>query len=326
MTWKYPAALAAASALLLFSTSAAVETAQYAYPFQNPALAIEARVNNILSLMTLRRKNCRAQHRSRRPARLGIVGSGHLEGLHGVALGGPGGWEGHGLKPLPTTQFPQAVGLGETWDPDLLQKAAAIEGWEARYVFNTDAETTVNRRGEKHRRASIVMRAPNADLARDPRWGRSEESYGEDPYLTGTMATAFVKGLQGDNPKYWAHRLAHETFSRELQRRRPPTAPPPISTSASSANTIPSPFRMGVLDGGSESYMASYNAWNGVPMTANPILKEITMRDWGLNGIICTDAGALTNMVTKHKYFADIDLASAARHPRRHQSIPRSLR
>jgi beta-glucosidase len=71
------------------------------------------------------------------------------------------------------------------------------------------------------------------------------------------------------------------------------------------------PFRMGVLDGGSESYMASYNAWNGVPMTANPILKELTMRDWGLNGIICTDAGALTNMVTKHKYFADIDLASA---------------
>ena len=309
VNWKHSFALAAGSALLLFSTSAAVETAQYMYPFQNPALGIEARVNNILSLMTLEEKIAALSTDPDVP-RLGIVGSGHLEGLHGVALGGPGGWEGHGLKPLPTTQFPQAVGLGETWDPELLQKAAAIEGWEARYVFNTDTETTVNRRGEKHRRASIIMRAPNADLARDPRWGRSEESYGEDPYLTGTMATAFVKGLQGDNPKYWltASLMKHFLANSNEDGRDG-------SSSDFDARLLREyysvPFRMGVLEGGSESYMASYNAWNGVPMTANPILKDITMREWGLNGIICTDAGALTNMVTKHKYFPDIDLASA---------------
>ncbi len=295
--------------MLLLTATAAIETAQYKYSFQNPNVPIEARVNNILSLMTVEEKIAALSTDPDVP-RLGIVGSGHLEGLHGVALGGPGGWEGHGLKPLATTQFPQAVGLGETWDPDLLQKAAALEGWEARYVFNTDTEVTTSRRGEKHRRASIVMRAPNADLARDPRWGRSEESYGEDPYLTGTMATAFVKGLQGDNPKYWLsaslmkHFLANSNedgrggsssdFDERLLREY-----------------YSVPFRMGVTEGGSRAYMAAYNAWNGIPMTVQPILKDITMREWGLDGIICTDAGALTNMTTLHKYYPDIDQASA---------------
>ena len=297
-----------AAALSLLTAVIAVEPT-YQYPFQNPNVPLEARVNNILSLMTIEEKIAALSTDPNVP-RLGIVGSGHLEGLHGVALGGPGGWEGHGLQPLPTTQFPQAVGLGETWDPDLLHKAAALEGYEARYVFNTDTQTTVSRRGEKHRRAGIVMRAPNADLARDPRWGRSEESYGEDPYLTGTMATAFVKGLQGDDPKYWlsASLMKHFLANSNEDGR-----------DGSSSNFderllreyYSVPFRMGVTEGGSRAYMASYNAWNGIPMTVQPILKEITMREWGMDGIICTDAGALTNMVTKHKYYANIDEASA---------------
>jgi beta-glucosidase len=309
VTINHSAVIAIAFAALLLSTTAAIETAQYKYPFQNPNVPIEARVNNVLSLMTIDEKIAALSTDPDVP-RLGIVGSGHLEGLHGVALGGPGGWEGHGLKPLPTTQFPQAVGLGETWDPDLLQKAAALEGWEARYVFNTDTQETVNRRGEKHRRAGIVMRAPNADLARDPRWGRSEESYGEDPYLTGTMATAFVKGLQGDNPKYWlsASLMKHFLANSNEDGR-----------GGSSSNFderllreyYSVPFRMGAVEGGSRAYMAAYNAWNGIPMTVQPILKDITMREWGLDGIICTDAGALTNMVSLHKYYPDIDQASA---------------
>jgi beta-glucosidase len=102
-------------------------TRQYQYPFQNPSLPIEARINNILSLMT-REEKINALSTSPDVLRLRIRGSGHIDGLHSVALGGPGGWEGRGLKPLPTTQFPQSVGLGATWDADLLQKAAAIEG------------------------------------------------------------------------------------------------------------------------------------------------------------------------------------------------------
>jgi Glycosyl hydrolase family 3 N terminal domain len=169
--------------------------------------------------------------------RLGIQGSGHIEGLHGVAYGGPGGWEGHGLKPLPTTQFPQSVGLGETWDPDLLKQAAAIEAYEARYIFQSENLYSTGRRGEHWRREGIVIRAPNVDLGRDPPWGRSEESYGEDPYLTGTMAVAFVRGLQGDDPHYWRtaslmkHFLANTTKTAATDLL-------PISTSVCCANTI----------------------------------------------------------------------------------------
>ncbi|MGA7630907.1 MAG: glycoside hydrolase family 3 C-terminal domain-containing protein, partial [Terriglobales bacterium] len=282
---------------------------QYQYPFQNPSLPVEVRINNILSLMTLEEKISSLSTSPDVP-RLGIRGSGHIEGLHGVAYGGPGGWEGRGLKPLATTQFPQSVGLGETWDPDLLQKVAAIEGYEARYIFQSEDLRTTNSRGEQHRREGIVVRAPNADLARDPRWGRSEESYGEDPYLTGTMAVAFVRGLQGDDPHYWltASLMKHFLANSNEDGR-----------GGSSSNFderllreyYAVPFRMGVMDGGSRAYMTAYNSYNGIPMAAQPILRDMTMREWGFNGIICTDAGALTNMVTEHKYFPAIDQATA---------------
>jgi beta-glucosidase len=297
-----------AAVLILLGAGVAIAQ-QYQYPFRNPNLPIEMRVDNILSLMTMEEKIA-ALSTDPSVLRLGITGSSHLEGLHGVALGGPGGWEGRGLQPLPTTQFPQAVGLAETWDADLIRQAAEVEGYEARYIFNTDTQFMVNRRGEKRRRVGIVMRAPNADLARDPRWGRSEESYGEDPYLTGTMATAFIKGLQGNDPKYWltASLMKHFLANSNEDGR-----------GGSSSNFderllreyYSVPFRMGVTEGGSRAYMAAYNAYNGIPMTVQPIVKEMTMFEWGLDGIICTDAGALTNMVTQHKYFPDIDQASA---------------
>jgi beta-glucosidase len=284
-------------------------TQQYQYPFQDPSLPIEARVDNILLLMSAEEKISALSTTPDVP-RLGIRGSGHIEGLHGVAYGGPGGWEGRGLKPLPTTQFPQSAGLGETWDPDLLQKAAAIEGYEARYIFQSEDLRTTNSRGEQHRREGIVVRAPNADLARDPRWGRSEESYGEDPYLTGTMTVAFIRGLQGDDPHYWLtaslmkHFLANSNedgrggsssdFDERLLREY-----------------YSVPFRMGVMDGGSRAYMTAYNAYNGIPMAAQPVLRDLTIEEWGFDGIICTDAGALTNMVTQHKYFPEINQATA---------------
>jgi beta-glucosidase len=130
-------------AFVLLAASLA-RTQPFQYPFHNPSLSLEARVDNILSLMTLEEK-ISALSTSPDVPRLGIHGSGHIEGLHGVAYGGPGGWEGRGLKPLPTTQFPQSVGLSETWDPDLLQKAAAIEGYEARYIFQSESQNATAR-------------------------------------------------------------------------------------------------------------------------------------------------------------------------------------
>jgi beta-glucosidase len=265
------------------------------YLFQDPSKPVEERVDNIISLMTLKEKiACLGTNPS--VPRLGIKGSDHVEGLHGVALGGPARWG--VFNPVLTTQFPQAVGLGETWDSGIVRRAAEAEGEEARYIF------------QKYHRGGIVIRAPNSDLDRDPRWGRSEESYGEDPFLTGTLAASFVKGLQGDDAEYWraASLLKHFMANSNEDGR-----------AGSSSNFdqrllreyYSLPFRMGIVDGGARAFMTAYNAVNGIPMAVNPVLKSMVMKEWGFDGIICTDAGALTNMVSEHHYYHKMDEAAA---------------
>ena len=230
--------------------------------------------------------------------RLGIKGSGHVEGIHGLTQGGPGKWG--RPKTIPSTTFPQGIGLGETWDPEILRQAGEVEGYEARYVFQSP----------KYNQGGIVIRSPNADIGRDPRWGRNEECYGEDAFFNGTMVVAFSKGLQGNDPKYWQSAALMKHFlanSNENDRDK------------SSSNFderlfheyYSLPFRMGVIEGGSRAYMASYNAVNGVPMTINPILQNITRDQWGQDGIICTDAGAMRNLVTSHKHSPDFETAAA---------------
>ena len=157
--------------------------------------------------------------------RLGIQGTGHSEGLHGLALGGPGGWG--RPTPIPTTQFAQAIGMGETWDPDLIRQAGGVEGYEARYINQS----------EKTHRGGLVVRAPNADLGRDPRWGRTEECFGEDPFFNGTMVVAMVKGLQGDDPEVLADGLADEALPGQQQRETAAADRRPISTSGCCAST-----------------------------------------------------------------------------------------
>ena len=231
--------------------------------------------------------------------RLGIKASGHVEGIHGLAQGGPGKWG--RPKTIPTTTFPQGIGLGETWDPELLRQVANVEGYEARYIFQSS----------KYHQGGIVIRSPNADLGRDPRWGRTEECYGEDPYFNGTMVVAFVKGLQGDDPKYWLSAALMKHFlanSNENDRDK---------TSSNFDERLfreyySVPFRMGVIEGGSRAYMASYNSMNDVPMTVNPVMENVTRKEWGQDGIICTDAGAMTNLVKSNKYSPDLEHAAAS--------------
>jgi len=276
-----------------------VEKQRYQYPFQNPNLPVEERVRNILSLMTIDEKvTCLGTNPS--VPRLGIKGSGHVEGIHGLTQGGPARW-GRPLT-IPTTTFPQGIGLAETWDVDMLRQVGAIEGYEARYVFQSP----------KYHQGGIVVRSPNADLGRDPRWGRTEECYGEDPFFNGTMAVAFIKGLQGDDPKYWqAAALMKHFLANSNEDNR----------GSSSSNFderlfreyYSVPFRMGIEEGGARAFMASYNAVNGVPMAVNrPVLENIARREWGNDGIICTDGGAMRQLVTEHKAFADFDHAAAA--------------
>ena len=267
------------------------------YPFQNPELPIEQRIDNILSLMTIDEKiECLDTDPS--VPRLGIKASGHVEGIHGLTQGGPGKWG----KPLtiPSTTFPQGIGLGETWDKELLHDVGAVEGYEARYVFQSP----------KYHQGGIVIRSPNADLGRDPRWGRTEECYGEDAFLNGTLVVAFTKGLQGDDPKYWqAAALMKHFLANSNENDRGKSSSDFDERLFQEYYSVP--FRMGVMEGGSRAFMASYNAMNHVPMTVNPVLEKITREEWKQDGIICTDAGAMHNLVTAHKYYPDLETAAA---------------
>ena len=273
-------------------------SAQVQYPFQDTNLPVEKRIDNIISLLTLDEKiNCLGTNPT--IERLGIKGTGHVEGLHGLAMGLPGSW---GRKtPVPTTSFPQSIGMAETWDPELLKQAAAIEAIEARYMFQS----------EKYQKGGLVIRAPNADLGRDPRWGRTEECYGEDAFFNGTLVVAYIKGLQGNNPKYWTTAALMKHFLANSNEN---------GRDSSSSNFderlfreyYSVPFRMGIIEGGSRAYMASYNKVNGIPQTVSPMLNNVTVAEWGQDGIICTDGGAYKLLVTAHKYYKTPAEAAAA--------------
>jgi len=286
------------SYILILISVVRLTAQQVEYPFQNSELAVEERITNLLSLMTIDEK-VKALSTNPSVQRLGVKGTGHVEGLHGLALGGPAHWGGKNNEPMPTTTFPQAYGLGETWDTELLQKVAEVEGYETRYAF------------QKYNRGGLVVRAPNADLARDPRWGRTEESYGEDAFLTGSLTVAFIKGLQGNNPKYWqtASLMKHFLANSNENGR--------TYTSSNFNERLwreyyALPFKLGVTKGGSRAYMAAYNKVNGIPAMVHPMLKAITQKEWGQNGIICTDGGAYRLLLSDHNYYADKFLGAAA--------------
>jgi beta-glucosidase len=275
----------------------AAQTAVYA----DSSAPVEARITDLLSRMTVEEKVDAFSTNPTVP-RLGVVGTGHVEGLHGLALGGPGHWEGRTGRDyetvIPTTTFPQSRGLGQTWDPALLSKAAGQEAYETRYAFG------------KYHRGGLVVRAPNADLSRDPRWGRSEESYGEDPFLVGTLATAYTRGLQGDGT-YWTTASLLKHFLANSNEN--------LRTSSSSdfderlfQEYYSVPFRMAIEDGHANAFMTSYNSWNGMPMIENPILRNVVMKVWGEDGIICTDGGALAALVKDHKAYKTLPEAVAA--------------
>ena len=253
------------------------------YPFQNPAMALEDRVDNIVSLMTLDEKVAFFSSRPGVP-RLGIHAMGHVEGLHGLARGGPSDWGRR--NPVPTTIFPQAYGLGETWDPEILRQVAAVEGYETRYIAQNP---------KYGGRSGLIVRAPNADLGRDPRWGRTEECYGEDPFFNGTMVTAFVKGLQGDDPKYWqtASLLKH-FFANSNEDKRESSSSDFDEQLFREYYSVP--FRVGFEDGGARCFMASYNQWNHIPCTVQPVIRNVAINEWGVDGVICTDGGAAANL------------------------------
>lgn len=282
--------------------------AQKIYKFQNTKLSDEKRIDALLEELMLEEKIALLGSDLAVP-RLGILSCRHHEGLHGLALGGPAAWGGRKkgedgkIIPTdrPTTIFPQSYGLGATWDVDLVKKVGEQASLEARYYMQRPED----------KRTALVMRAPNADLARDPRWGRTEESYGEDAFLTARLTVANIKGLQGDNPRYWrtAALMKHFLANSNEDRRD--------STSSNFDMRLfyeyyAYPFYKGITEGESHAFMAAYNGWNGPAMCVHPCLKEITRDKWGNNGIICTDGGALKLLVNAHHAYPTMAEGAAA--------------
>ncbi len=269
------------------------------YPFADIRLPEDQRLDNLISLMTSDEKiNCLSTRLSL--PRLGIKGTRTVEGLHGLALSGPANWAVKGRGAAPTTTFPQAIGLAQTWDPELLRQAASLEAEEARFLAQNPGYGS----------AGLIVFAPNADLGRDVRWGRTEECFGEDPFLAAAMTVAFVKGLQGDHPRYWKTASLMKHF---------------LANSNENVRTVNSSdfderlfreyygyaFYKGITQGGSRAFMTAYNKYNGIPCTVHPVLKNTTVDEWGQNGIIATDGGAFRLLVTAHRYYPDLTQAAA---------------
>lgn len=279
--------------LLIASTTGIIHAQNV---FNDPAINEEQRLDDLIARMTLDEKVDALGNNTQVP-RLGIQASGSVEGLHGIVLGGPT----YGDRAnTPTTGFPQAYGLGETWDTDLLHRVATYISTENRYLFQN----------AKYRKSGLIMWTPNVDLGRDPRWGRTEECYGEDAFLTSRLAVAFIKGIQGDHPKYWRNASLMKHFlsnSNEYGRT--------FSSSNYSDKLFREyyayPFYKGVTEGGSQALMTAYNAYNGTPCIMHPVLRNIVMKEWGLNGTLQTDGGAFRLLLSDHKRF-DNDRAAAA--------------
>ena len=296
------------STLALSMAFSAMLSAQE-YPFQDPKLSEDERLDNAVSLMTIEEKIGTIVGQG--VPRLGIANPGATEAIHGIVRGGDadlpnlgnagqfgGGWPG---RPAPkytnSTAFPQAYGIGETWDREMAYIVGDVMSYEARF-YSKDAPYK-----------SLILWAPNADLARDPRWGRTEESFGEDPYLVGELVAAEVKGIQGSDPRYWRGAALMKHFlanSNEDNRYK--------TDSRFDEKLFREYYSYGFWKGaraGAMSLMTAYNAYNGVPCIANSFIKEILIDEWGMKGTIVDDAGALPflYMPQMHGYAKDVNEA-----------------
>ncbi|SEM75754.1 beta-glucosidase [Sphingomonas gellani] len=218
------------------------------------------------------------------------------EGLHGFARDGI------------ATVFPQAIALAATWNTDLLQSVGDVVSTEGRAKYNS-----LPRTADRRRFSGLHIWSPNINIFRDPRWGRGQETYGEDPYLTGKLGVAFVRGIQGPDP---AHPKAIATPKHFAVHSGPEAGRNSFDVDTSArdmAETYTPAFRMALTEGAALSTMCAYNAIHGVPACASaPLLGERVRGDWGFGGAIVSDCDAVGYIETFHHYTLDLPGAAAA--------------
>ena len=264
----------------------------------DPSQPIEKRVDALVSAMTLQEKVSQMENDAAAIPRLGVPAYNYWsEGLHGIARSGY------------ATLFPQAIGLAATWDPELQHQVATIISTEARAKYNQAMRDNLH-----SIYYGLTIWSPNINIFRDPRWGRGQETYGEDPFLTSRMGVAFVTGLQGDDPKYFRaiatpkHYAVHSGPEPERHAFNVDVSPRDLE------DTYLPAFRATIVEGHADSIMCAYNAISGAPACANKMLLQHFLHDdWGFKGFVTSDCGAISDFFTPigHHFSPDAAHASA---------------
>lgn len=257
----------------------------FLYPFRNPDINIEERLDDLVSRLTLEEKINVLPGYQAPIERLGIkpyyVGG---EGAHGLVRR-------QGKVTGKTTVFPQPIGLSSTWNPTLMSEIGKVISDEARAYYKKSDKI-----------AGLNIWAPTVDMERDPRWGRTEEAYGEDPCLTGKLSAALTKAERGEDPFYlkMVPTLKH-FYANNYEKERIF-----CSSSIDPRNKYEyylKAFKPSIVEGGAQSIMTSYNAINGVPGMVNPEIQTILKDQWGLESFTVSDGGAVCQVVDYHKYY-----------------------
>lgn len=264
----------------------AAKQTKYEYPFRDPRSSVDARASDIVKRLSLKEKIAQLSHAAPAIPRLGIPAYNWWnEALHGVARSGR------------ATVFPQAIGMAATFDPELIKQVATVISDEARAKFNS-ARTL----GNQGAYAGLTFWSPNINIFRDPRWGRGQETYGEDPFLTSRLGVAFIQGLQGDHPtvlktaacaKHFAVHSGPEGLRHEFN-----AAP----SKKDLFETYLPAFEAAVREGKVEAVMSAYNRLYGEPCSGSKFLLEDLLRQrWHFGGHVVSDCWALVDFHEHHR-------------------------
>ena len=264
--------------------------------YQDPSQPVDKRVDDLVSRMTLEEKVSQMTSHAAAIPRLGIPEY-HWwnECLHGVARAGV------------ATVFPQAIAMAATWDPDLIHSEADVISTEARAKHHEAV-----RKGEHGIYQGLTFWSPNVNLFRDPRWGRGQETYGEDPFLEGRIGVAFVQGLQGDDPHYFKVIATPKHFVVH-------SGPEPLRHGFNAVTSerdfyesyLPA-FRATVSEAGAYSVMGAYSAYKGIPCNASHYLLDTVLRqELGFGGYVVSDCGAVGDIMSGHHMAKSMEEASA---------------
>jgi beta-glucosidase len=258
------------------------------YPFQDPDRPIDERVKNLVSLLTLSEKVGLVNNDNLAIPRLGVPEfDWHNEAAHGL--------KSYDMK---TTNFPQVIGLAATWNPELMKDVSSVISDETRAAYN------IAKAGNFHGECEgLTLWAPNINIFRDPRWGRGQETFGEDPFLTSRLSVPFIKGLQGDNEKYWKVVATAKHFAVYSGPESTVSKVDIEPTKKDFHETYLPAFEAAVTEGHAHSIMCAYTSLNGAPACANaPLITGLLRNTWKFDGAVVSDCGAIRYIWSDHKY------------------------